>query len=92
MIVGVVGLVAGPIRRLVVHRDRLQDGELLTLDAHAPVGEVQIVLLQVRPDTRDEEDGVALLGVTELDQRRLRPLAAVISRPRSTPPLARAEV
>src|SRR5262245_60046967 len=66
-----------PVVRLLVHGGRLEDGEIAALDAHALVREEQIVLIEAGADAGDEQDRLRVLGVAKLDERALRPLAAL---------------
>src|ERR1019366_6154146 len=71
------GRVAARVSGLGEDLQRLDEGELLARDADAPIAEEEIVLGELRANLSDEEDRVARLGVPELHERALRPLAAL---------------
>src|SRR5260370_7311839 len=71
-------------RRVDSGRDRfnedlnsLETRQLVAIDAETAVAEEKIVLRELRPHLSNEENRIAVLGITKLHERRRGPFAAV---------------
>src|SRR5207302_728509 len=56
---------------------RLQERELIAIDADSAIREPKVVLFELRANLRDEQDRVAVARVAELHERALGPRAAL---------------